>query len=118
MKTTAAPWILEVKVTPGARREEILGWQDGRLALKVRAPAQDGRANEAVLELLAHTLQIRKRHLTVLAGSCARLKKIQITDISPAAAHTLLSKSYAVQRSDISLTEAAQANPQQVFGLP
>ena len=68
---------LALRVTPGARVEGIeLG--DGAVLLKVRAKPQDGKANEAVLELLARALGVATSRLQMLRGATGRDKLVQL----------------------------------------
>lgn len=75
--------VLEVRVIPGASRDEIVGWEaDGSLKIKVRAPPFDGRANEAVLCFLADYWKIHRRHIGILSGATSRRKRLEITGLS------------------------------------
>lgn len=70
---------LALRVTPGARSEAIaIG--EGTLVVKVRAKPQDGRANAAVLELLAAALGIAPSRLSLQRGETGRDKLVQIGD--------------------------------------
>jgi uncharacterized protein YggU (UPF0235/DUF167 family) len=68
---------LAVRVTPRARveRREIV---DGRLFAKVRAKPEDGKANAAVMELLAAALGLAPSRLRLLRGATSRQKLIGI----------------------------------------
>jgi len=68
---------LSVRVTPGAR-VELLEIADGRLQAKVRAKPEDGKANAAVLKLLASALEIAPSRLELIAGATSREKRFQI----------------------------------------
>lgn len=68
---------LAVRVTPGARIEAI-EIQDGCLLMKVRAKPEDGKANAAVLGLLAQALGIATSRLRMLRGATSREKLVQI----------------------------------------
>lgn len=68
---------LAVRVTPGARIE-ALELSDGRLLAKVRAKPEDGKANAAVLKLLASALEIAPSRLELIGGATAREKRFQI----------------------------------------
>ncbi|MGE0007245.1 MAG: DUF167 family protein [Parvibaculaceae bacterium] len=75
--------LLFIRVTPGAARPGIAGLRagaDGRpsLQLKVRAPPEKGRANEAAIELLAGALDLPKRAFAIVAGAGDRLKTVRI----------------------------------------
>ena len=85
----AAPWrrdgeavLLDLKVIPNARAEAIEGVvldADGRprLQLRIKAPPVDGKANKAVLGLLAKRLGCARTALTIAAGVSARLKRVR-----------------------------------------
>lgn len=68
---------LAVRVTPGARTEQI-EIADGRLLAKVRAKPEDGKANEAVLALLADALGMATSRLRLLRGATSREKLVQL----------------------------------------
>lgn len=78
LRNLAAPTgRLEVRVTPGAARNEVQ--IDGQsVRLRVTAPPADGAANDAVLALLAAALGRPRRDLTLLRGAAARIKFIAI----------------------------------------
>lgn len=68
---------LALRVTPGARVEEIaLG--DDHLLVKIRAKPQDGAANDAVLKLLASALNTGVTRLRLLRGATSREKLVQL----------------------------------------
>ena len=73
----AAAGRVEVRVTPGARRDEVK-IVDGGVQLRVTAPPADGAANDAVLERLAAALGRPRRDLTLLRGGAARIKLIGV----------------------------------------
>jgi uncharacterized protein (TIGR00251 family) len=73
---------LRVRVKPGASRTAILGrgtWPGGEAAivLAVSAPPEDGKANAAVIQLLAKAIGLPKTSLSVVVGATARNKLIQ-----------------------------------------
>lgn len=68
---------LALRVTPGARVEAVeLG--DGRVVVKVRVKPEDGKANAAVLDLLADALGIATSRLRLLRGATGRDKLVQL----------------------------------------
>ena len=69
---------LELRVTPGARREEVTITGD-TIHIRVTAPPADGAANDAVLKLLAAALALPPRDLTLLRGASARIKLVAVT---------------------------------------
>ena len=68
-----------MRVTPGARRE-ALEIAEGRLAARVRAKPEDGKANAAVAELLASALGIAPSKVELLRGATSREKQFRIRD--------------------------------------
>ena len=71
-----------VRVQPGARRNEIVGLWNGSLKVKVAAPAQDLRANRALLEFLADTVHLPLHQLVVVRGDRSREKTIGVRGLS------------------------------------
>jgi len=72
-----------VRLTPKGGRDAVEGWDqssDGLFHLKarVRAVPEDGKANEALLALLAKTFALPKSALHLASGATARLKQIEI----------------------------------------
>ncbi len=76
------PENLRVKVTPRAKKERIKreNLSDGSILYKVyvTAPAEDGKANEAVIALLANALNVAKSRLKIIRGLTIRDKLIGI----------------------------------------
>jgi len=68
---------LAVRVTPGARSEG-LEIAEGRLLAKVRAKPEDGKATEAVRDLLAAALEVAPSHLALLRGATSREKLFRV----------------------------------------
>ena len=69
---------LQVKVVPGSSRDEIVGWLGDALKIKVMAPPEKGRANEAVVELLAERLGLPADAITVASGHSSPSKVISV----------------------------------------
>jgi uncharacterized protein (TIGR00251 family) len=66
---------IEVRAQPGARRSGIVGTWNGRLRVAVRAPPEDGRANEELAQVLCEALGLRSRDLALVRGAAGRLKE-------------------------------------------
>ncbi len=82
---------LAVRVQPGARRDALLGrLETGEWKLAVSAPPEDGRANDAVVELLAGLLGVKRRQVTVARGASSRSKQVDVSGISAEAAERML----------------------------
>ena len=70
---------LRVRVQPGARGTGLVGWMaDGTLKLRVSAAAEEGRANRAVVELLAAVLAVREQAVRVARGERSRSKTVEV----------------------------------------
>ena len=85
---------LAVRLTPGAHADRIDGIEtlaDGRVVLKVRvtAPPEGGKANAALIRLLAKSLKRPKSAVTVVAGQTSRTKTLQIEGEPAALAQAL-----------------------------
>lgn len=74
-----------VKVQARARREGIAGVHDGALRVRVTAPPVEGRANRAVLTLLAERLRVSRGSIKIAAGERSPLKLIEVTGLDGAA---------------------------------
>ena len=73
--------MLTVHVQPGARRSEIVGPHGDALKLRVKAPPVDGKANAAVVELLAATLDVAAADVELVAGASQRRKRLRVTGL-------------------------------------
>jgi uncharacterized protein len=74
--------VIAVKVVSRAADDEIVGWLDGALKVRVQAPPQDGRANRALEELLAQALNLKKTAVTVAAGHSSARKRVAIVGLT------------------------------------
>ena len=68
---------LALRVTPGAR-VEALEVSDGRLLAKVRAKPEDGKANDAVIHLVASALNLAASRVRLLRGATSREKMLVV----------------------------------------
>lgn len=71
-----------VRVQPKASSNQILGFREDVLRLRVTAPPEDGKANVAVVRLLAQTLGISRSDLEIVRGHSSRNKFIHVTSLS------------------------------------
>jgi uncharacterized protein len=67
---------LSVKVQPRSSREEVAGFKNGVLRVRLTAPAVENKANEALVALLAHLLHRPKRDIRIARGHNTRQKVI------------------------------------------
>lgn len=82
--------ILPVKVTPKAKMNQIAGWENGLLKIKVTAAAEKGEANLAVVQLLSKMLKLPQKNIILLRGATSRTKQFCLTGISLDDANNLL----------------------------
>jgi uncharacterized protein (TIGR00251 family) len=75
---------ISLKVVPGCCADEIVGWLGDSLKIRVRAPAESGKANAAVTEILAATLGLHKRAIRIFSGTSSARKIIEIDDLTEA----------------------------------
>jgi uncharacterized protein (TIGR00251 family) len=75
---------LQLRVSPGASRAAVVGRHGAGWKVRVAAPPEAGRANEAVLRLLAETLQLTRRDVELVAGHASRDKVVSVSGIDPA----------------------------------
>lgn len=68
---------LAVKVTPGAREESVTLTEDAVL-VKVRAPADKGAANAAVVQVVARALGLAPSRVSLLRGGTSRQKVLKV----------------------------------------
>jgi len=73
---------IPVKVQPRARRNEVVGFQGDTLRVRVTAPPDRGRANQAVVELLAESLGIAKREVALVRGAASREKLVAVEGLA------------------------------------
>jgi uncharacterized protein (TIGR00251 family) len=76
--------LLEIKVIPGASRDEIAGWLADILKVRVTAPPERGRANAAVEELVAGVLDLPRESVRVSRGTTSPRKTLEIRGVSEA----------------------------------
>ncbi|MFM5885301.1 MAG: DUF167 domain-containing protein [Novosphingobium sp.] len=69
---------LALRVTPGARSEAV-AVADGKVHIKVRVKPEDGKANAAVLAVLAQALGIAPSRLEMLRGATGRDKLVRLS---------------------------------------
>lgn len=73
---------LNLKITPGAPRDEVLGELGDAVRVKLRAPPVDGKANEALVRFLAERLGLHASAIRLVAGATGRRKVIEITGLA------------------------------------
>jgi uncharacterized protein len=78
LRATPRGLLLDVKATPKAARDEIAGLRNGALLVKVTAAPEKGKANGAIVALLAKTIGVPKAAFEQVAGETDRNKVFRI----------------------------------------
>lgn len=86
---------LRLRVSPGAQRAAVIGRQGDAWKVRVAEAPERGRANEAVLRLLAEALTLPRTALTLVSGHGAREKIVELTGIGPGLIERRLSSAAA-----------------------
>jgi uncharacterized protein len=73
-----------VRLQPRASRDEIECEHDGALKVRVTAPPVDGRANEALRELLAERLCVAMSAVQIVVGEKSRTKRVSVAGVTKA----------------------------------
>lgn len=71
--------MLTVRVVPNSSKTEIVGWMaDGSLKIKLAAPPVDGKANQALVELLAKTCSVSRKEIEIASGLTTKKKTMRL----------------------------------------
>ena len=73
---------ISVHVTPRAGRDEIVGWQEGVLRVRLRAPPVEGQANESLRRFLAKRLGVTASAVEIVGGATARQKRVRVEGLT------------------------------------
>jgi uncharacterized protein (TIGR00251 family) len=80
-----------ITVKPKSKKNEAIK-KDGLIIVAVTSPPVEGAANDAVIKVLAETLQIPKSRLSIAGGATGKLKKIAVSNITTEELNSLLEK--------------------------
>jgi len=72
---------ISVHVTPRATRDEVVGWQEGELRVRLRAPPLEGQANESLRRFLAKRLGVPASAVEIVGGATARHKRVRVVGL-------------------------------------
>ena len=73
--------ILPVQAQPGARKNALTGVHAGRLKVSVTQAPEKGKANKALIEVLADALGVKRSQISLKSGQTASQKKFLIAGI-------------------------------------
>ncbi|MBN1807554.1 MAG: DUF167 domain-containing protein [Planctomycetes bacterium] len=82
LRRTSDGFLLDVKVVANSRSPSVEISPDGRLRARVSAPARDGKANAALLLLLARTFRVRNSNLEIVRGASSTRKQVLLKTAS------------------------------------
>ncbi len=74
--------IFTARIQPRASNDEVVGEIAGAIKIRLRAPAVEGRANEALIEYLAQLLKTPKAAVRILSGDTSRIKRVEIRGVT------------------------------------
>ena len=84
--------MLNVKVVPGASRSRVAGRYADGVKVQVSAPPERGKANDAVLDVLAQWLGVRPSQLCIAKGHTQPRKTVAIDGLTPEALETIMER--------------------------
>lgn len=70
--------LLWIKAVPGASRDELAGAIGDRLKIRISAPPEGGKANKAIITLIARSIGIKPAQITIEAGQSSPEKIVRI----------------------------------------
>ncbi len=82
--------LLLVRAQPGSRKQGILGVHADRLKVAVHAAPDKGKANTALIELLAEALHLKRHQLQLIQGQTSQDKAFLISGLTPQEVHQSL----------------------------
>jgi uncharacterized protein (TIGR00251 family) len=82
--------VLAVRAQPGARKNGVMGEQAGALKIATTAPPEDGKANQAITEILREWLKVKRSQVELLSGATNRNKQFLIRGLTPNELQSLL----------------------------
>jgi uncharacterized protein len=91
-ESVAGGVVLRVHAQPRARRSAVAGRHGDALKVVVSAPPDRGRANEAILDLLARELDVPRRSVSLAGGASSRTKRVLIDGVDAAVFGTTLAR--------------------------
>lgn len=75
--------VVQVRAQPGAKKDAVLGERNGALRVAVTAAPERGKANEAIVEVLAVALKCRRSQISLISGETSREKRFLVEGTTP-----------------------------------
>ena len=95
-----SPARLRLRVVPGAARAGVVGRYGEGWKVRVAAPPERGAANDAVVELLAHALEVGAGDVRLVSGHGSRDKILEVAGVRPADIEARLASAGGTERKD------------------
>ena len=83
---------IKIKLIPRSSRNQIMGRDGDTFKVKVTSPPVDGKANKALIELLARKFRVSRGNIEITSGKSSRMKSVRIYGLSLKDVDTLLEK--------------------------
>jgi uncharacterized protein len=84
--------VLSVHAQPGAGRTQVVGRHGDAVKIRVAAPPEKGRANDALTEVIVRSFGLDASAVELVGGAASRSKEFRITGVDPASFGDLLDK--------------------------
>lgn len=75
---------LRIRLQPRASKNEVLGWKEGVLRIRLTAPPVEGAANKALIEFIAASLGVKRGDVSISSGQKSRDKTLEIAGLTAA----------------------------------
>ncbi len=72
---------IDIQVQPNSKRNEIVGYKDNILKIKIAAPPVEGKANKLLIDFLSKVLALKKSQIKIERGETARRKGVALAGI-------------------------------------
>ncbi len=82
---------IQIKLIPGAAKNQYVGEEGGCFKIKVSARPVKGKANKALIKFLSDILDVPKNRIQIISGEKSRLKTLRISGLEPDEIQTRLS---------------------------
>jgi len=74
--------IIKVKIIPKSKVNQIIGFTEDTLKIRIKATPEKGKANKELIRFIAKSLHVAQSKISIISGHSSRLKKLQIEDFS------------------------------------
>ena len=85
-------FILHLRAKPGAKTTALQVEANGAVTVRLKAPAQDGKANACLLAYLAEVFGVSKSSVELVSGHTAPFKKVRIAGVEETVGQAVLTR--------------------------